>query len=245
MAQYVYEGDNYRGGATGVQEDFDLREFFAQMAAQATLEGQDKPSAEQIERARGEFALPQQAYEALAREGMYSDADEAAILSSRVQNVNNTTKALQQNLNASLASRGQGGNAGAAAALGMAGQFNAAGQRGQAYADTLQEDAESKIKGLEGFTDIAGGLATLDSQATKYDVDSGQYMDLYDQYRNAAVGYDGAKWATVEPDQPEHYADDDDGTEEDEEEKDGKGGGKNRRASGGTHGGAARSYTYG
>lgn len=220
-SNYVYEGDNYRGGATGVQEDFDLREFFAQMAAQATLEGLGKPSTQQIERARGEFALPQQAYEALAREGMYSDADQSAILSSRVQNVNNTTKALQQNLNATLAARGQGGNAGAAAALGMSGQFNAAGQRGQAYADTLREDAESKIKGLEGYTDIAGGLATLDTQATQYDVDSGQYMDLYDQYRNAPVGYDGAKWAKVAPDQPEHYAGDsgDDSEEDSDTEK--------------------------
>lgn len=201
---YVYEGNNYRGGATGVTNDFDLRQMFAQMAGQGLTAGMNMPTAEQIERARGDFGQALSGYQNLATNGMYTGGEMDAILSNRVQQVNNSTKAMQQNINAQMAARGMGGNAGAQAALSMAGQFNAAGQRGQQYGDLMSEQAQSRVAGLEGLTGVSGALAGLASMPTRMDVDENDYMKLYDQWRNSQIGYDGAKWGTA-PAQPDYY----------------------------------------
>lgn len=186
----------YQGGATGVESDYQLRQILAQMAAQAQSQGMNLATADQIQAAKGDLSGALGGYKNLMTNGMYSPDDENAILSNRVQQVNNTTQAMQQNLNAENASRGLGANAGASAALGMAGQFNAAGQRGQAYGDIKSQQAQSKVTGLQGYAGVSGTLAGYDAQATRQAPNTSAYMDLYNQFRNATIGPDGANFAS-------------------------------------------------
>jgi len=202
---YVYSGDGYRAGAAGVESDLGLRDYYAQRAADSLGQGLDRWTDEDRERARQDLQDPLNRYRNLADNGMYSGADMSAILSGRVQQVNRATDAMQKNFNAQLAQRGQAGNAGANAALGMAGQFEAAGQRGQAYGDLMSEQAQSKLAGLEGLAGVSGALSNLNTVATRQQQDSAAYDDLYEKWRNKQVGYDGAKWGT-KPAQPGYYA---------------------------------------
>lgn len=201
---YVYSGDIYRGGAAGVQSDLALREYYAQQQAQALSQGQGYATQEQIERAKRELDPMTGAYSYLAQNGAYSDADQQALVSARVGEVNAATKAIQQDLNAAMASRGQSANAGSRAALGMAGDFQAAGQRGKAVADVMAANKATQLTGLAGMADTAGAQAALSVQPTRIDTSQNDYMGMYDQWRNAQVGYDNAQWGTA-PDQPAHY----------------------------------------
>lgn len=241
---YVYGGNNYRAGAAGVESDLALRDYYAQLSAQSLAKDDGRATAEQIGRARGDLGAGQAGYQSLANNGMYSPEEFAntagryqgladngmysqgemqGILSGRVQEVNNTTRAMQQNINAQTASRGQGSNSGANIATGMTGQFAAAGQRGQTAANLAQQQAESRITGIEGLTGVTNqqaqsrmaglnGLAGVGSELAalsstpvyKGGVDTNQYADLYDKWRNTQVGYDGAKWGT-EPVAPDYY----------------------------------------
>ena len=181
------EEDIYRGGATGVSSDFNLRDYFAAQAAQAAAKGLDSS---QIAAAKADLDPARGAYSYLMMNGLYSPGEQAALESAAVQNINNTTNALQRNINSTITSRGQGANAGAAAALSMPGQFAAAGQRGQVRADLIQKNKEGQLAGLGGFSDLSKAYAGLDTTQLKdADAASGM-MDLYNDWRNADVGYD-------------------------------------------------------
>lgn len=201
---YIYDGSGYRAGAAGVQADLDLRQYYAQQAAQALSSGQAYSTEDQIERARGDLNPVSNYYQHLMLNGLYSPQEQAAITSARVNEVNNATRAMQQNLNAAMASRGQGGNAGAQAALSMAGQFAGAGQRGQARAGVIEANKQGQLAGLQGYADTQRAMSALAAAPTRMDIDENDYMSMYDQWRNAQVGYDGAKWGS-EPDQPDFY----------------------------------------
>lgn len=191
---YVYAGnqdeeekDLYRGGAAGVQADYGLRDYFASRAADALNNGitqaQLNAAKTQLDPARGAYAY-------LMNNGLYSPAEMGAIESARVQDINNTTNAMQRNLNATLASRGQGGNAGMNAALSMSGQFAGAGQRAQVRADLIQKNKQAQLTGLEGFGNLSKAYADLEQKQINDGTEAGQYMDLYNQWRNSEVGYD-------------------------------------------------------
>ena len=202
---YAYTGENYRGGAEGVQSDFDLRRMFAEQAAAALSQGQGYATQDQVWEAQNKLDPIYQMYQGMAMNGMYTPEDQEQLLSARTQEVNNTTRAMQQNLNAQVAQRGGGGNAGQQAAVGMRGQFEAAGQRGQAQADITAANIDTKIHGMDKLAGTANTMAEVAMQPTRMDINENDYMGLYDQYRNAQVGYDGANWATEAPEQPAHY----------------------------------------
>lgn len=181
------EEELYRGGATGVSSDFSLRDYFAARAADAMSKGLD---ASQITAAKADLDPARGAYSYLMTNGLYSPDEMAAIESAQVQNINNATSALQRNINATMTSRGQGANAGAAAALSMPGQFAAAGQRGQVRADLIQKNKEGQLAGLQGFADLSKAYAGLDTTQLKDENAASAMMGLYDDWRNADVGYD-------------------------------------------------------
>jgi hypothetical protein len=188
---------NYQGGATGVTNDYDLRQLFAQMAGQSLNQGMNLPSATQIQTAKGDLTGALSGYQNLMTNGMFTPDEMAAITSNNVQQVNNTTQAMQQNLNAANQARGVHGNAGQSAALDMAGQFQAAGARGKAASDIATQQANSRVTGLNGYAGLSGTMAGLDTQAVKQDPNSSQYMDLYNKFRNATIGPDGANFASA------------------------------------------------
>lgn len=198
-----YNGDIYRGGATGVGADFGLRDYFAQMEAQDYAANGGRPTQDQIGQSRQDLAGAYGGYQNLYNNGMYSPQEQSQILSGRVQQINATTQAMQQNLNNQIAQRGLSKNAGAAAAMGMQGQFAAAGQRGQAYGDIMEQQAQSRIAGLGGMAGIAGQMAQYAAMPTAKD-NRQTYADMYDQWRNAKIGYNGAKWGSA-PQQPDYY----------------------------------------
>src|SRR5690606_29050884 len=156
---YVYGGDGYRAGAAGVESDLGLRDYFAQMAAQAQAQNAGLPTAQQITNARGDLSGILGQYQGLANDGMYRPDEQSAILSNRRQQVNNSTRAMQQNVNAMMQQRGVSGNAGINAAISMGGQFEGAGQRGNQYADLMREQAQSRLTGMEGVAGISGQMA--------------------------------------------------------------------------------------
>jgi len=187
----------YQGGATGVQNDYDLRQLFAQMAGQSLNQGMNLPGAAQIQAAKGDLSGALAGYQNLMNNGMYTPDEIAAITSNSVQQVNNTTQAMQQNLNAANQARGVHGNAGQSAALDLYGQFQAAGARGKAASDIASQQANSRVTGLNGYAGLSGTMAGLDSQSVKSDPNSSQYMDLYNKFRNATIGPDGANFASA------------------------------------------------
>lgn len=202
---YVYDGDIYRGGATGVTNDFDLRQIFAQMAAQGLTAGMNMPTQGQADAAQKQLGYSYGMYQDIFQNGLMTPDEEQAILSNRVQNVNNSTRAMQQNFNTQMAARGLGGNAGAQAALGMAGQFEAAGQRGQAFGDIQAAEAQARGMAASGIERVGDRSASLHMTPLRMDIDENDYMDLYNKFRNAQVGYDGAQWGS-RPEQPDFYA---------------------------------------
>ena len=192
---YIYGGkladdeeeDIYRGGATGVTSDYGLRDLFASKALDALSSGLDSS---QIAAAKGQLDPARGAYQYLMTNGLYSPEEQAALESAAVQNINNANRALQRNINATATSRGQGANAGAVAAMSLPGQFAAAGQRGQVRADIIQKNKAGQLAGLQGFSDLSKAYAGLDTTKLSDDSIASDVANLYNQWRNADVGYD-------------------------------------------------------
>jgi hypothetical protein len=150
----------------------------------------------QINRARADLMPTYQGYQNLYNNGMYSGQQMSDILQDAYQQVGNSTRAMQGNANAMNASRGLGANAGMTMATGLAGQFAAAGARGQANAGLQREQAQSKIHGLDGMGNIGGQLADYAARPTqegalamrgqlKSDVDLSQLRGVRDEFRSA------------------------------------------------------------
>ena len=201
---YVYNGDIYRGGGTGVTSDFGLRDMFANRAADALTYGMNLPTQGQVDAGQTQLGYTYGMYQDIFKNGLMTPDQEAAILSNRVQQVNNQTRGMQQAFNAAQAQRGLGGNAGATLAASMAGQFAAGGQRGQAFADIQAAEAEARGMAAAGIERVGNASAALHQQPVRMDIDENDYMNLYNNWRNAQVGYDGAQWGS-KPQAPDYY----------------------------------------
>jgi hypothetical protein len=249
MPANPYGGGYYRGGGTGVGADFGLRDQFAGAAAglygqgqmnrqNSYMQGQNNYANSynnivggaagmatngQIAQSRADLMPAYQGYQRLHQQGMYTGQQMNDILQNSYQQVAAGTRAMQGNANAMNASRGLGANAGMAMATGMAGQFAAAGARGQANAGLQREQSQSKIHGLDGMGNIGGQLADYASRPTQEnalamlanlkqadysgmpDVNTQGMMDLYNQYRNATIGQDNAnEFARERPGAPSY-----------------------------------------
>lgn len=182
----------YQGGGTGVSADFNLRNMFGN----AALGNANQATQQQITNAQNRLNPLFQQYQGIASGGMYSQQEMDDILKARMGNITNSAYGQQSALNNMLAQRGVR-NPGASIALGNAGQFAAAGERGQAMGDLASQQAQSRLQGLAGAAGIANQLASLDVSPVQ---GSTNYMDLYNQWRNAFVGQGekGYDWSSVE-----------------------------------------------
>lgn len=203
---YVYDGDIYRGGGTGVTSDFGLRDEFARRAAEALTYGMNMPTQGQVDAGQKQLGYTYGMYQDIFQNGLMTPEQEQAILSNRVQQVNNQTRGMQQAFNAAQAQRGLGGNAGATMAASMAGQFAGGAARGQAFADIQASEAKAREMAAGGIERVGNSSAALHQTPVRMDVDENAYMDLYNKWRNSQVGYDGAKWGS-KPQAPDFFDD--------------------------------------
>lgn len=250
-----------RGGATGVERDFGLRDKYADLAGQWELGNQSNKSQWDLNNANnqaqwnlnaqnsytqgqnigaqgrnavvgqaagmltegmkrsaiGELRPAQDRWRRQADEGMYSDAEIAQQLVARTARVNQAADASRSNFNAMMQQRGLGANAGAIASMGMAADWEAAGQRGDAQSQLTREDKEAMERGLQGYSGISQSIADYQGRPTQESAlsllgkisngsasgpqspyqGSGAYgqsplanpfLAQYDQWRNAAIG---------------------------------------------------------
>jgi hypothetical protein len=222
-----------RGGSYGVQQDFGLRDRFAGGAMDYASNQNNMmnsqmggiygnaagmATAAQIAAAQGHLQPAYAGMQSQSTGGNLSQAEEQALLQDAYQQVGNTTRAMQGNTNAYATSRGLGANPGMMAAMSMAGQFAAAGNRGRANADIVNSEALARERGRQGMGQIGGQMAQVALTPTQenalrmaqeleamYGRQRGpDFMGMYDSYRNAPIG-PGAGLQPQAPPRPNTY----------------------------------------
>jgi hypothetical protein len=218
-------GSYYRGGAHGVESDFGLRDMFAQDASRFMGDrnaarnnlitgAAGMMTAQQAAAARNNLTGVRDRYQVQADRGQYTTEEYNNQLRNRTNQATMAKINTEKQLNSDLASMGLGLNAGAAAALGFAGDFAAAGMTGDARASLDREQAESRVAGLGGLAGISQQLAAIDTMPTqdnalglidRLDNYNPDFMGEYGRWRDAHVGPTGYAWGADGAPRPPSY----------------------------------------
>lgn len=220
-----------RGGTYGIEQDFGMRDMFANAQLQNMNQGYGSMmnglsgiygnaagmvTSGQIATARGDLAQSLADFGYQRDNGNLTDAQEQALLQDAYQQTAASTRAMQGGVNSMNASRGLGANAGLTAAMSMAGQFAAAGNRGRANADIMQNEGLAKERGRQGYAGVSGQRAQYAAMPTQENalamasqlqsaygsMQQPNFGGAYDSWRNAAIGPGGGLQAGPPPQTP-------------------------------------------
>lgn len=155
----------------GLEHKYGMEQLQAQLEAQKWqqmmqmyAQGMALPSAEQIERSRGDLSGSLADYQRYADQGRYS-GDEMNTLSQNAWNqINEGALGSARTMNSQLASMGLSSNPGAAQALGMAGKFAANAQRGNVMSDLIEQNKAAQEWGVAGKAGINSQMADYASR---------------------------------------------------------------------------------
>ena len=208
--------NGFAGGAMNAMDNWNntnnqIRAGAAGMATGAQI-GQSIGS---LRQALGRYQPANQYYLNTMQNGMYSPQERARMEATASQSVINQGRAAQSALGARMASRGLGGGL-AGLAVGNEARFAAGAARGDALNQIAQDQAMSRMSAAQGYSGNAGAMAGINSDMARYQSMPTQesalnmiqqggaaqfqpYMDLYDQWRNAQRGPNGATRQMQQP----------------------------------------------
>lgn len=150
---------------------YDMQKLQAQLASQQQNQwmqmyanGMNMPTADQIERSRGDLQGSKDDYQGYIDNGRYN-ADQMNTLSQNSWNqINDSALNSAKTMNSQMSAMGLGSNPGAAAALGMSGRFAANAERGNVLAGLERENADARQFGVQGKAGINSQMADYASR---------------------------------------------------------------------------------
>lgn len=175
----------YPGGAAGVQNDLGIKNKFVDVSLQAYLGnlqnqwnsqnqwngqlsgGAGLVTGAQVGAAKGDLQQPLADWGNLKTNGWWTPQEQAQQITNQQQLLQRQSDAAQKNFNATASSHGLGGNAGALAALGSQGMWEAAGQKGFLENQISAQQAQSKERGIQGYSGVSSQLANIDMSPTQ------------------------------------------------------------------------------
>lgn len=174
------QGINERNMA--LQHKYDMETLNAQIAGQQNAAWQqmlalgiNMPTNSQVDTARGRYSQSQENYGNLSKNGMYSDDQEGMLEANAGDHITRATTNMQDSSNNMAAQMGMAQNPNAIYYMGNAGQYEAAGARGDARMNIMKDEAMAKERGYAGEAGIAGQLSGLDVMPTKENAFLGIY----------------------------------------------------------------------
>lgn len=155
----------------GLQNKYDMQRLQMQLESQRQMammqmfaSGMALPSAEQIERSRGDLGQSLSDFAKMRDQGRYSQGEMDTLSQDAWNKINQGSMQQAQDFNNQMATSGVYASPGAAAAMRMAGQFGANAQRGAVQAGLLRENKEAMERGTMGYADISSQLADFASR---------------------------------------------------------------------------------
>lgn len=141
---------------TALQSNAGIRQTASGLATRAQMQDAERA----MNPARG-YAQRQM------EQGDLTDEQEAQIIAQNREAVGANTRAMAGDYSNALRSRGGSVDPTALAAMGMRGQFQAAGAAGRAYTDLAQSEGEARRSGLNTYSGISQAIAELRARATQ------------------------------------------------------------------------------